>query len=294
MGDIAMPKVREMAYLLSLVLLVAAYCSWMPQRLTAMPASYGPEAGFLLEGRYRPNLTASWEPTRLRGRRINLTLAAHGNVSLVQGTLRWNDEAGFPVFETKGIYGVDRRSRANLSAYGDVSRTGQYFFPPHTQPRSYPVWNPMYTGPYRADFERHAQIEGLPVLVFRFQVRALDESPGYANMPGVPERHRALTDSAGLMWIEPVSGILVHYTEQGKSYLAGAADGVVAGEFFHWNVSFDPPTRVERLKLARSARREIFWYERGVPALILGTGIAALVAFRWRGCFTRRDAGAAP
>jgi hypothetical protein len=186
------------------------------------------------------------------------------------------------IFETTGLYGVSRFTRQNVLGYGDVERTGQFLFPPNVQPTTYTYWDPMFIGPCVATFDHAETQDGLPVYVFRFSATGLDETAGYSYLPDVPERYAAHTDGQGTLWIEPVSGVVVDYAEQGMSYFADPTTGERIADFHSWSNRFTPETRAAQVQLAQDTRRRILILENWGPGGLLLAGLVWLAVGLWR------------
>lgn len=184
-------------------------------------------------------------------------------------------ESGAVNFEYTSLYGVDRRTRANLPGYGSVERSGQYLFPTHVEQKTYPAWDPMFIGLRQATFDHFENIDGQQVYVFTFSCAGMDETAGYSFMTDVPEQYRVFTDGQGSLWIEPLSGIVVNYEDQGVSYLVDSASGtrLSNGEFHQWVNSFTPETRLAQQRLARAARLRILLLEVWLPGASLLAGL---------------------
>jgi hypothetical protein len=180
------------------------------------------------------------------------------------------------LFESAGIYGVNRHTRANEPGYGNVGRTGQFLFPPHLQRKTYNYWDPLFIGPRVAKFARTDQMNGLTVYVFHFTVRSLNETAGYAYLADVPERYDAHTDAQGTLWIEPVSGIVVDYKEHGTSYFFEKKTNRRIADLFDWTDRFTPETKDSQWKLAVAARRRMLMLEVALPLGLLVGGLICL------------------
>jgi hypothetical protein len=167
------------------------------------------------------------------------------------------------------LYGVDRRTRLNLASYGDDNRTGQYLFPPHVQQSEYLIWDPMFVGLRQASFERIEQIEGLKVYVFSFSATGMDETAGYSYLPEVPEHYLAYTDGEGTIWVEPISGIVVDYWDNGVSYFVDPENGVRIANFNEWTENYTLETKTVQINLARLARLRILALEIWLPGGLL-------------------------
>lgn len=274
---------RFLPLALGLWLLAALTRFWIAPQLQRLPTDYAVETSYQAQSRARETPGGKWVSTRLIGRRVDQTLVTSADTSMVQGDLHWSTEAGQVLFETAGIYGVDRRTRRNVSGYGNVDRKGQFLFPTHLQRTNYLYWDPIYIGPCTAKFERLDTVNGLPVYVFNFSARDLNETAGYTHLPDVPERYEAHTDGAGTLWIEPNSGIVVDFKERGTSYFFDAAAHKRVADLFIWSDHFTPQTKAAQLQRARAARRRIGALEVWLPAALLlgGLGCLGLGLRRW-------------
>lgn len=257
----------------ALCLLAALQWRWVGPQLLRLPADYADEISYDASSRYRDSPTGPWTRSRLVARRVDQTLLATADRSVIQGDLHWTDADGVAQYETSNVFGVDRHTRANLPDSGNARRTGAYLFPRHTQPRTYVLWDPQYVGPRTARFEEATRIDGLRVYRFSFTASNLDETAGYLAVPGIPERYRAFTDGQGRMWIEPTSGVVVDYEERGNSFFVDVATGRRLGDFYQWTDRLSAPSRAAKLAQARAGRRRILWLEYGLPGMLALAGL---------------------
>lgn len=264
-----------MKFLLSLALLLAAALSrfWLAPLATRLPADYALELTYEAEDRFRNTPDGEWVAATLTVRGTQQALSVFDGIALIQGELHWYGEDDEIIFESAGLYGVDRRTRANNPAYGDQPRAGHFLFPPRVERTSYMIWDTQYIGPREATFERLETLDGLTVYVFSFRTQGLDETDGYDTLPGVPERYHTLTDGEGTFWVEPISGVTVDYEEIGVSYFVNASNGEHIADVHQWSDRFAPATRAAQLAAAHSARLRLLALEIWIP------GAALLSAF---------------
>lgn len=262
---------------LALWVLAGAQYFWLAPQWQRLPADYTDEKHFLADTRSRETPAGKWENARLVARRAEQTLVTSGDTAIVQGDLHWATESGRVLFESAGIYGVNRRTRTNLPGYGNVNRTGHFLFPPHVQRKTYTYWDPMFIGPRVAAFDRTATVNGLPVYVFHFTARNLDETSGYTHLPDVPERYEARTDGRGTLWLDPTSGIVVDYEERGTSYFFDAATRERVADLFIWSGHFTPQTKAAQLRRAIAARQRIRALGIWLPLGLLLSGVVWLL-----------------
>jgi len=289
-------KARLLSIVFGLWLLAGVQYFWIAPQLIQLPADYAEETLYEARARFRETPDGDWQEADLIARRVDRTLVASAEHSIIQGSLHWTTATGVVAFETTGIYGVDRRTRMNLPGYGDISRHGKFLFPPHTKRGTYRYWDPHFLGSREAVFEGSEQVGGLPVYVFRFAIQGLDESSGYSHLLDVPERYRAFTNGQGRLWIEPTSGVVVDYQEQGLSYFAEPATGKHVADLLAWNDRYTAQTRASKLRHAQAERWRIHGLELGLPlALLLAGAVCLLLALqrRTRGQPTRPAAALA-
>jgi hypothetical protein len=271
-------------YLMNRCWLLAAVC-WLTAALLRwgaapafekLPADYVAETSYAATLRSRQTPSGPVEETQSIVRRRDQTLTGGEEDSIIQGDAHWLTKAGAVIFETLNIYGVDRRTRQNLAGYGNEERTGQYLFPPHVEKKTYGLWDPNYAGPSAVTFERVEQFHGVEVYVFNSVVNGLDESVGYAALPEVPEKYRALTYGHGRFWIEPVSGVVVDHEDNGVSYFVEPKTGAHVGELLNqWTERFTPETIAAQLRLATTTRRKMLALELWLPLAFAAAGVLA-------------------
>jgi hypothetical protein len=285
-------EVRLISAGVACFLLAAFQYFYLTPRLERIPSDYLSETSYNATTRFRESATAPWNVSSLVGRRVDQMLVTSARHGILQGDLHWTNAAGQVEFESSAVFGIDRNTRHNLPGYGDVVRSGPFLFPLHTEEKNYRYWDTQYIGHCDAVFQHVARIGQLSVLVFSFTARGLDETAGYRHLPEVPERFRVLTDAKGTLWIEPDSGIVVDYYEEGVSYLVAQADGKRHADFYLWQDRYTPQSRLAKLHLAQVERRRIAMLERWLPAALMGVGASALLlGLRWR---RRRPAEAGP
>jgi hypothetical protein len=268
-----MKKIRN-PLLIFLGLLISAVLVryWVAPQVTRMPTDYAAEMDLININGYRESPGDLWETHDMIARRTDQVLSTLNDALIIQGALSVYNKDGSVNFETSALYGVDRRSRMNVSDLGDTQRSGQFLFPPRIQKSTYVYWDPVYIGPRTAIFDRIEEIDGLGVYVFNFSAENFDESDGFSYLPLVPEKYRAITNGQGILWIEPVSGIVVNYEDQGSSSYVDISTGSAVADFSRWDERYSPETIANQLSKARAARGWILLLENWLPAALILAG----------------------
>ena len=265
-------------FLFPLVFLLAAAISrfWLAPLQTRLPANYANEVFYAQENQFRDSPGGEWQVSKLIARRVDQALSVTSQAIIIQGDLYIYYDSGDLSFQTGGLYGVDRLSRQNLPSYGNEKRSGQYLFPAPLAKMTYILWDPSYIGPQTAAFDHTEMLDGLLVYVFAFLVVELNETDGYSYLPNIPERYLAHTNAQGILWVEPRSGIIVNYQDQGASSFIDPTSEEQVAEFNKWVNVFTPETRAAQLGLARAARLRILALEIGLPAALVLMGFISV------------------
>jgi hypothetical protein len=273
-GDLQMKSMRKYLFIALAFLAAAALLRfWIAPLTSALPSDYANTTQFTAKDRFRETPDGEWQEVLIDAWRTDQTLTSV-TTSVIQADLHWNAaETGDVIFESSGLYGVDRRTRMNVPAYGDTRRSGQFLFPPRLEKKDFTFWDPMFIGARSVVFDRVETLDGMLVYVFRFSGTDMDETAGYSSLPDVPERYLALTDGQGTLWIEPVSGVLVDYEEQGVSYFAEKDTKARLANFHEWSDRYTPQTKAAQMAQARAARLRILALETWLPG---GCALAVL------------------
>ena len=259
--------------------------------LERLPAGYSNEWRLLEENRFRASVADEWQTGTLSARRADQVIITSGAIAVLQADLHIFFESGAVNFESSGLYGVDRRTRMNRAGYGDTERSGLYLFPPHLKRQNFIIWDPMFIGPRQAYFSHAASLEGLSVDVYQFNATHLDETAGYSYLPEVPETYLAHTDGQGTIWVEPLSGVVLDYQDQGVSYFVDPGTGARVADFNQWSERFTAETKSAQLALARAARWRIQALETWLPGGVLLLGWLLLALDYYRRMAQKRRAG---
>lgn len=233
-----------------------------------LPADYRHVFNYSAESQLRESADQDWVPSQVSVRQVAQTLKVTGQVAIIQADLFWYRDSGELIFESTGIYGVDRASRMNLAGFGNTDRTGQFLFPPAIQRTAYTFWDAMFIGQRRAVFEDIVNLEGITVYRFHFTGTDMDETAGYESLPNVPEKYHVRTEGEGTLWLEPVTGLLVDYQESGTSYFVDPVSEQKMADFFTWKAAFTTETRQSQLLKARTGRFNSLMLEYWLPGAL--------------------------
>ena len=268
--------IRRILPLFACLLAAAVIRFWLAPLAARLTANYTSETHYLQVNQFRDSPDGEWQSSELTVRRIDQALAVKDQAIMIQGDLHIYYDNGALNFETSGLYGVDRRSRENLPGYGNEKRAGQYLFPAPAAKTKYTLRDPFYIGPQTITFDHTEKVDGLSVYVFTLSVVELNETDGYGYLPIVPEQYLAHTNARGTIWVEPLSGVVVNYEDEGTSTFVDPASGEQIADFNKWTNVFTPATRTAQTALVRSACLRILALETWLPGGLLLAGLGWL------------------
>ena len=243
--------------------------------LELLSANYSSEITLDADTRFRETSDAPALQVHEKGRRTDRVMIVQKNVAIIQSRINWSTDSGQVNYQKTGLYGVDRRTRRNISGYGDRRRSGQFLFPPRLVGVVDQVWDPYYGGARHLAFVRMEVVAGLTLDLYHFDVAGLDETDTYDFLPEVPEHYRATTEGQGWLWIEPLSGILVDVVDQGHTYFADPVTGQSAGDINVWDARYTASSKMELITQALDARRRVTVFDIWIPLELSG------LAFIW-------------
>jgi hypothetical protein len=261
---------------------------YLTPQFTRVPSDYVNETSYNATTRTRESATAPWTESSLVARRVDQMLVSSAHHGILQGDLHWTNAAGQVEFETTAMFGIDRHTRENLPGYGDAVRTGPFLFPLHTEAKNYRYWDTQFIGHCDAVFKHVTHIGKLRIFAYAFTAKGLDETAGYSHLPDVPERYRVLTNAQGTLWVEPDSGQIVDYEEEGVSYLVEPGSRKRVGDIYIWKDRFTPATKAAKVAQAGAERIRISLLEFWLPAALAFAGLIALLFGMRMARFSRR------
>ncbi|MBP7842438.1 CHASE domain-containing protein [Candidatus Woesebacteria bacterium] len=188
-----------------------------------------------------------------------------------------------PIFSVKRLYEVDKISQEH-SKGGDRDRDG-YLFAPRNLKKGQPFtyWHVNYDGPAHMEFVKEENINGL--VVYRYESSypgvVIDQTQDLAHLPGVPEERGVRLDPKLTLWIEPVSGWMVHYQDQTTAYYY---DVITKKTIEPWNSfrNFYTQNSINQQVLyAKNLRSTILLLHFGIPVLLVVAWFVCLLIFTY-------------
>jgi hypothetical protein len=269
-------------FLLFFVLFLAAIPVWIfrvTPELLKLPGDYSFKAESFGTEKDSYEIGGEFEPGFVyNGVRKDEVTRVDGNTLVIEGIFDANTLDGTELFISEAEYGVDRVTRQNVKGFGNKDRDGYFIFPQKTEKRSYDLWFPMYTDKITLDFQREDVVEGLDTYYFKGQAKKVDDTDGYVFLDLIPESYFGYTDSVIEMWVDPTTGTLVKYRDDGISYYADKVNGENVHTFADWSNTWKDDTIANQVRIAQNEKQKIHLFERWIPILLGLISLAFLIA----------------
>lgn len=195
------------------------------------------------------------------------------NSAILESRYTLKNPSGEISYDIEHKFLVDRKSRHNLPGETDEKGEAYAFFPLHVKKQDYQYWPFDFGKNFIVKFKGTESLYGLELYHFSVENAFSDDTAGYEFLELVPEKYKALSRFRIDVYVEPVSGILVNYEDEGTSYYA-EQDGTKVQDISEWGEKFDYYTIKSQAEKAKKEKLKIEIYELAVPILL---GLAGLV-----------------
>ncbi len=184
-------------------------------------------------------------------------------------------QTGEMMWETKLHYRIDPGNGKIISYDKIPEATGLYYiFPQNVQRQDYTFFNSdLY--PYTMQYQRTETRDGLDLYVFSF-LGKIDFTRAYnlayvSSTAGLTEEYKFIVeDFYREIWVEPVTGELVHIIEDDPGdYLVDAATGEKKSLYAVWSGKTTGNTVNYLLKKAKKRHWQIRLYREWIPTILL-------------------------
>ncbi len=183
------------------------------------------------------------------------TQGKHGDVLEIKNFFSVSTFDNKPIIALERTYGIDRKSLAHVSGFGDKDRNGYLFAPRNLKPnQNFRYWHINYDTPADMKYVSSEAINGLKVFRYRADIFA-DQTKNLGDLPGVPEKYGINLDAVLDIWVEPQTGRLIKYEDSATAYYYDLQTGKRA---YPWNKFSNRFTESSIATQISIARQQIF------------------------------------
>ena len=181
-------------------------------------------------------------------------------------------------------YGIDPITQAHIPSLGDKEREGYLFAPSHLEEGdSFLYWHVNYDAPALMSFVEQTTLYGLPVFHYEsyYPDVIVDQTENLDTLPGVPEERGVVLDPHLELWVEPLTGHLVKYSDDTTAYFYDMTTLERIAPWNHFsNVSTEQSTQ-EHVLDAKLMKVKMLLFEYYLPAFFLGLAAFAFIYGWW-------------
>lgn len=209
--------------------------------------------------------------------------AVNEDVLTIQNTFDVKTLEGDPIVFVEQEYGVNKKTGAHVEGAGNTNRNGYLFAPHHLEEgEPFTYWHVNYDGPANMEYVGTEYIRGLKVYQYetRYAGVEIDQTENLSFLPGVPEEKHVLLEPHLQIWVEPITGYMVKYTDKTTAYYHDAQTGE---KLYPWNQFSNTYTHTSVLAHVEDAAQLKAQWQRHthtIPLVLVLCGIVfLLIAF---------------
>lgn len=175
---------------------------------------------------------------------------------------------GDPLFSLKQKFVVDRQTMKNYPEGTDIRGEAYFLFPRHLQKTTYRWWPNSFGESFDVRFVDLRKIGDLTTYHFRGERSDINDTAGYDFLPQVPEKYLTLSRAELDVFVEPDTGMVIDYRDEGISYYA-STDKKPIWDIAQWSNRFNDETIRSRINKAKDLRERLYLTEIFTPLFIL-------------------------
>jgi hypothetical protein len=164
-------------------------------------------------------------------------------------------------YETLADYEVDRNTHQIIG--GDTF----FMFPPKLKKQDYVMQFPGWSDPVTVKFKEETAITQLGVYRYETIIKDLDLTPSFEFLDLVPETYDVVVDAVGTYWVEPTTGILIKYEEEGTNHYITKDKREKVQEFSLFSNSFSDDTITSQALKAQNEKFKLLLIRVILPVL---------------------------
>lgn len=184
---------------------------------------------------------------------------------------------GDTIFSVNRYYTIDPLSYAHVPGGAHEARDGTLFAPRFVGKKPFTYWHVNYDAPLTMEFERVEVIDGLKTHVFVSDF-VVDQSTELSGLPGVPDERRVQTTGLIRLWIEPLSGYLVKYSDEADVEYTDSQTGVVIEPWNTFRNLYTKQSISHHVEEAVVQKARVVGAYMVIPLLLVGWGLVLVFA----------------
>lgn len=166
---------------------------------------------------------------------------------------------------------IDKYTGEHVSDLGDRDRTGYLFAPRFLEPgQTFTYWHVNYDAPAEMQFVKEESLQGLTVYRYEadYSDSVIEQTEDLKYLPGVGTTKGVRLEPRLTLWVEPVSGWLVHYKDQTIAYFYDLNTGERIEPWNSFRNFYTEDSIAQQVAQAQNLKERILLARYGVPILL--------------------------
>jgi NitT/TauT family transport system substrate-binding protein len=196
----------------------------------------------------------------------------HNSTLIIKNSFDVKETTGQEIFSVVRRYGINSYTGEHVSGFGDRNRSGYLFAPRHLKKgQSFTYWHANYDGPALLAYAGEDTLFGLPV--YRYETRykgvTIDQTKNLLFLPDVGKTKGVRLEPHLQLWIEPITGYLVKYSDDTIASYYDLNSGKTLGPWNHFRNSYSIESVRTHVELAKMAKMRAIVFEWALPFVAL-------------------------
>ncbi len=208
-----------------------------------------------------------------------VTQKQNGSILQIKNIFNVRSVAGDPIFSVSRLYGIDSITRRHVPELSDTPRSGYLFAPTQIKKnQSFTYWHVNYHGPAVMNFVAEESLFGLPVYRYEssYEHSLIDQTKNLANLPNVGITRGVEVEPSVQLWIEPVTGMLIKYTDKSTAYFYDLATHKRLVPWNKFTNTFQRSSVKEHVQMAQKLKIKYLLINKIIPSMLGVLGIVIL------------------
>lgn len=186
---------------------------------------------------------------------------------------------GVPIISIERLYGIDPKTSEQVLGLGDKNRTG-YLFAPHNLKKGahFTYWHANYDAPAEMNYVDEQVLYGLNVYHYEtfYEGEKIDQTDNLGDLPGVPEEKGIILKPHLELWVEPLTGLLIKYSDDTIAYYYDIETGEILYPWNHFSNTVTDEGVKQHVTTAQEEKIKYLIVQWGIPSLFTLLGVCLL------------------
>lgn len=268
-------------FLASLCALVIPFWSWyVAPHLLAVPDYFSYSANLVsYDNFYDPVTEIFTGKTESSSKFTYQVVSVQPGVLIIKNLFNVVSAYGEDIIQVERLYGINPVTGRHVIGFGDHDRTGYLFAPRHLRPNeNFTYWHVNYDVPAELHYKNTEVIDGLTVFHYQTTLNP-DQTTDLGQLPNVGETLGINLDVVLNVWVEPLTGRMVKYSDKAVGYYYDLGSRKRLQPWNSFSNRFTDNSITTQVEIAKQERNFAILVEWIVPAALVVMLLCLLTPF---------------